>query len=197
MNRRANFVLVIWLTSLSLGMGQDAKGDTVFEGRPLSQWLKDLSSEKQAVHDKADKVLTAAGKNLLPALVKLINHGEMEVRVQVIDMIGVIGEEGKEAIPALVQALEDPAAQVRGAAAETLGSFGELAKDHVPTLIKMIKDEKKNGHSVRARIAKGLGAIGPDAKDAVNPLITILEIKESAKIIQVTICVPPLFRRGA
>jgi HEAT repeat protein len=91
----------------------------------------------------------------IPALIKGIQHGEVDVQVAAIAALRRIGlEHAKGAIPALVDALKPQVdVRVRRAAADLLGRFGGDARAAVPALRDRLGDEDSE---VRTRASEAL-----------------------------------------
>jgi HEAT repeat protein len=84
-----------------------------------------------------------------------------------------MGRDAAAAAPALAGVLESGDERERLNAALALGSVGSA--DSVPGLVKALKDREE---SVRDAAAQALGMIGPPAKEAVRPLLALLEVKD-------------------
>jgi protein-S-isoprenylcysteine O-methyltransferase Ste14 len=80
--------------------------------------------------------LAAFGEPAVDHFIPLLEHEDLEVRINAADMLGRIPSPA--AVPALVAALEDSAAHVRGRAAGALGAIG--SSDCVESLVALTDD---------------------------------------------------------
>jgi serine/threonine protein kinase/HEAT repeat protein len=84
-------------------------------------------------------------------------------------ILGRMGAMAKYAIPHLIPLLKDQNKNLRYCAANVLGNMGELA---IPHLIPLLKDRDKQ---LRNNAAWALGKIGKVAREAIPPLIPLLQ----------------------
>jgi HEAT repeat protein len=113
-----------------------------------------------------------AGKEAIPALIKLNGHENTNVRFQAIRALGKIGRPSASFTPEVVKLLEtDPAERIREISAEVLGMFGPaVAAEHprvVPALMQALKDES---WLVRRDAARSLGIMEALARPALVDL---------------------------
>jgi len=110
-----------------------------------------------------------------PALVKVLEDEEREVRLAAVRALGGIGPGAVEAVPALLKrelkdsALKSWDADIRQEAAEALGQIGPQA---VPALVEALEGEDGDARWIAA---SALGQMGPRAAEAVPALINVLK----------------------
>lgn len=146
--RSSCLVGVILTLHIGFTAGQEKK-ESVFEGKPINEWAKQLQSPE------AEKRLQAVQVFWDIAL----------------DSKARTNPEVKQAIPALIGALKDSDYRMRNAAARVLGYLGEDARAAVPALIVALKDKDQY---VRFSAMAALGGIGPEAKEAIPELVKLL-----------------------
>jgi HEAT repeat protein len=79
----------------------------------------------------------------IPLLARLVHHGELDFRLQILETIRTIGRPAAvQALPSVAWVLKiDQDGSVRAAAARVLGYFGELSRPAIPTLRRAMKDD--------------------------------------------------------
>ena len=159
------------------------KGD---RNRLLSQLEKAMKSNDNRDRHDAHWVLGHLGKEdpgtLVPILVKLLDHGRMETRLNAVKALGEVGSE--QAIPALAALIESGSArwardreepEVRQLAVSALGKIGGAA---VPELVKIVKNK---GSSLRVDAIRALSTLGDEK--AVVPLLDALKAQSSREVV--------------
>ncbi len=148
------------------------KREPAYQGKPLSHWLKLLRERPAPAHTIAFDPLREIGEPAAPALAKMLEDQDSQVRVKAAAALSFLGPKARAAVPALARALVDETIFVRVAAAVALGEIGPEAKDAVPALTKALdgKDPMMKGAA-----AKSLGMIGPPARAAVPALTLALK----------------------
>lgn len=159
------------------------KGD---RGRLLNQLEKAMKSKDNRDRHDAHWVLGHLGKEdpgtLVPLLVKLLDHGRMETRLNAVKALGEVGSE--QAIPALAALVESGSArwkrdreepEVRQLAVEALGKIGGAA---VPELVKIVQNK---GSSLRVDAIRALSTLGDEK--AVGPLLDALKAQSSREVV--------------
>ena len=159
------------------------KGD---RGRLLSQLEKAMKSKDNRDRHDAHWVLGHLGKEdpgtLVPLLVKLLDHGRMETRLNAVKALGEVGSE--QAIPALAALVESGSArwkrdreepEVRQLAVEALGKIGGAA---VQELVKIVQNK---GSSLRVDAIRALSTLGDEK--AVGPLLDALKAQSSREVV--------------
>lgn len=152
----------------------------------LSQLQKAIKSSDNRDRHNAHWVLGHLGKDdpdtIVPILVKLLEHGRTETRLNVVKALGEAGSE--DAIPALAVLIESGAArskrdreepEVRQLAVEALGKIGGNA---VPELVKIVENK---GSSLRVDAIRTLAVLG-DAK-VVEPLLDALREQSNRDVV--------------
>ena len=159
------------------------KGD---RKRLLNQLQKAIKSKDNRDRHNAHWVLGHLGKDdpgtVVPILVKLLDHGRMETRLNVVKALGEAGSE--EAIPALAALIESGSAkwkrdreepEVRQLAVEALGKIGGAA---VPELVKIVQNK---GSSLRVDAIRALAVLGDEK--VVEPLLDALKEQSSREVV--------------
>jgi HEAT repeat protein len=103
---------------------------------------------------------------VIPRLLKLVEHSDSNVRSSVADALGNIGED--QAISGLLKLVEDSNSHVRWRAAGALGNIGD--DQAIPGLLKLVED---SAFDVRRRAADALGKIGDER--AIPALLKLVE----------------------
>lgn len=152
----------------------------------LNQLQKAIKSSDNRDRHNAHWVLGHLGQDdpdtIVPLLVKLLEHGRTETRLNVVKALGEAGSEA--AIPALAALIESGAArserdreepEVRQLAVEALGKIGGAA---VPELVKIVENK---GSSLRVDAIRTLAVLG-DAK-VVEPLLDALREQSNRDVV--------------
>jgi HEAT repeat protein len=105
------------------------------------------------------------------ALIAALDDPTADVRGQVAETLGVVGE---PAVAALVRTLKKGTAEGRVGATTALQRMGPAAKPAVPQLIALLADGK-TAPEVRRGAATTLGTVGREAKDGVPALLDALK----------------------
>ena len=154
----------------------DAK-ETIYQGKPLSAWVEQLSDRSATARQEAAEALAKIGpsaKSALGPLVAALGDTDGVVR----DAAAVaLASFRKDAVGPLIAALKarDPA--VRRGAASALSFIGADARDAVGPLVTALKED--DDPDVLERVAYALGSLGPAAKDAVEPLAAVAVGKDA------------------
>ncbi len=107
------------------------------------------------------------GSSVAPALVKLLEDTDINVRRRVPDSLGKLGD--SSVAPALIKLLEDKDANVRQLAAQTLGQLGN--RSAVSNLKKLLNDTNTKD-KVQQAVVESLGQLGD--KSVTNKLVELL-----------------------
>ena len=153
--------------------------------RLLSQLQKAIKSSDNRDRHNAHWVLGHLGKDdpntIVPILVKLLEHGRTETRLNAVKALGEVGSE--DAIPALAVLIESGSAkwkrdreepEVRQLAVEALGKIGGTA---VPELVKIVENK---GSSLRVDAIRALAVLGDEK--VVEPLLDALKEQSSRDV---------------
>ncbi len=151
----------------------------------LKQLEKAIKSKDNRDRHDAHWVMANIGKSdpttMVPILIELLKHNQMETRLNAVKALGEIGSE--EAIPVLAALVESGSAkrkrdrekaEVRQLAVAALGKIGGKA---VPELVKITQNK---GSSLRVDAIRALSALGDEK--AVQPLLDALKEKSSREI---------------
>jgi len=109
------------------------------------------------------------------AMVKMLPaEKELDVRIELITSIQLLGEKSPAVVAGLGALLSDPDDEIRRRATRTLGSFGTAAAPVAEALLKVAKSDKAKDVSVDAVYAFG-SAIGPDElKKRLKDMLALL-----------------------
>ena len=153
--------------------------------RLLSQLQKAIKSSDNRDRHNAHWVLGHLGKDdpntIVPILVKLLEHGRMETRLNAVKALGEVGSE--DAIPALAALIESGSAkwkrdreepEVRQLSVQALGKIGGAA---VPELVKIVENK---GSSLRVDAIRALAVLGDEK--VVEPLLNALKEQSSRDV---------------
>ena len=153
--------------------------------RLLNQLQKAIKSSDNRDRHNAHWVLGHLGKDdpntIVPILVKLLEHGRTETRMNAVKALGEVGSE--DAIPTLAALIESGSAkwkrdreepEVRQLAVEALGKIGGAA---VPELVKIVQNK---GSSLRVDAIRTLAVLGDEK--VVEPLLDALKEQSSRDV---------------
>jgi len=114
------------------------------------------------------------GQEVVPSLIELLSHDQVDVRVRAADTLGDLGLQAKSSLSALFDKMSDQDDKVRHHAAEAMGTIAPDDDTAVEPLTKALTDEVD---LVRRNAALSLARIGRHATQAV-PALT-LALKDS------------------
>lgn len=77
----------------------------------------------------------------IPALIKVVGHGDDELRIAVMRTLLAIGNAGAEGVPYMIPNFKSPNRRVRLHTVRTLGDFGVLAKDAAEAIRKVAHED--------------------------------------------------------
>ncbi len=153
--------------------------------RLLNQLQKAIKSSDNRDRHNAHWILGHLGKDdpntIVPILVKLLEHGRTETRLNTVKALGEVGSE--DAIPALAAIIESGSAkwkrdreepEVRQLAVAALGKIGGAA---VPELVKIVQNK---GSSLRVDAIRTLAVLGDEK--VVEPLLEALQEQSSRDV---------------
>lgn len=107
----------------------------------------------------------------------LDSEKDLDLRIELVTSLGLLGEKSGAVIDALVKLLNDPEDELRRRAARTLGTFGAAAAPAADALLKAAAGEKVKDIRVDAVRAFG-SALGPSLKGRVKDLLAILKDRD-------------------
>ncbi len=169
---------VCWLALCGGSTCRAEETDPEVEGKPLSQWVKQLRSDNRGLQLRAARALATAPADLRPAIVPLVipvlrseRENDKFVAAQV---LGEYGPMARRAVPDLLPMLEGTQAERNRAAAAK--SLGQILKDAKPDAevekatqaLMAVFDDKYS--DVRREAVTACGTIGPAAKSCI-PLL--------------------------
>lgn len=181
-------IVGVVVTSL-LRRGDDRRGpqstprdEATFQGRPTSDWARQLRDKDPRTREEAVKALTNIGSAAVPILSAALRDGDLEARAGAVSALHRIGYARLAAdggadpsiSGALAAALEDQHASIRLAAVRALR---ELGVTDLPALVRRLTDPDQE---VREWVAGSLKDLGPRSTQAVEPLIDLLGFYFSA-----------------
>lgn len=114
--------------------------------------------------------LGSVAKETVPALTKLLGHGDAAVRGHAAKALGAIGPSSAPALAALTKSLGDSDATVRAYAAYAVGQLGDEAKSAGAALARALADTDP---LVRRQALKAVRAIRPDP-EVMAPALTAM-----------------------
>jgi len=156
------------------------------DGRPLTDWVREVETGGASKTQVANQVLYAAGPRIIPDLSRLLlrreypliarlpsawipqavgirYHDRVALKANATWVISVIAfqnpncPESGAAVPALITALSSGSELVRWTSAQSLAAVGTAASNAIPKLIALTTDESS---SVRMSAVEALGRIG-------------------------------------
>jgi HEAT repeat protein len=102
---------------------------------------------------------------------------ELDIRVELVVSIGLLGEKSAAVIAALVKLLNDSEEELRRRSARTLGTFGTAASAAADALLKVARSESVK--DIRVDAVRAFGSVlGPALKGRVKDLLTVLNDRE-------------------
>jgi len=144
-------------------LAQQAKGTSVFQGRPLEYWVAQATAEG----GPSDLDATVA------ALHEAVLSDDPNAKRDAADALAALGPKAKAALPALLSQFGHEFPWVRESCQAAAGSMG---KEAVPALIEVFEN---NTGGPRIRAAFVLGGIGADAKPAVPVILRVMKTESS------------------
>ena len=108
----------------------------------------------------------------IPGLMECLNDGTLQIVVEALGELGLLGLEASVAIPSVLEKARDPMVAVRCAALECLGSIGADRQEVRQFLFEALRDTEGR---TRAAAAIGLWKAGPRAALAAARLRLLVE----------------------
>lgn len=135
--------LLVCIAILSIGCSK--KEEVVYQGKPLSAWMKMLEDPNPSTRFAAILAVGKIGpeaREAIPVLVETIRQTRNHDKRLLIASNEALLAMGKEIVPTMVSLLKDEDWEMRRGAAWILGKVGPDAKDAVPALTKALSDPK-------------------------------------------------------
>jgi HEAT repeat protein len=123
-------------------------------------------------------------KVVVPVFVAALKEAtDSATRLSALQALAPMGkdlEKDKDTIAAILETVKDADAQVKKAALTTIGKLGPAigptgAKQIMPTVLELLEDKESSN---RDQALDTIAGLGPLAKDAIPPLITMMERKD-------------------
>jgi HEAT repeat protein len=165
--------------------------EPVLAGRPLDQWIKDLTHEDALVREEAVEVLAAAGpaaREAAAVLEKMTREGPQRLRLRAALALGRIAGKNGPAVELLAQGLR--LARTADARIQALAALQPLSADAGPAVPAILEWVDAPELGVRTQALSVLGAIG---KAAVPAVLEELEHKEARRRRRAALAVGYLF----
>jgi len=160
--------LLLCVAILSIGCSKK-KEKVVYQGKPLSEWMKMLEEPNPATKYAAVNAVGKMGpeaREAIPLLVETIRQTRNRDKKLLLACNYALLAMGKEIVPAMITLLKDDVWEMRRGAAWILGKLGPEAKDAVPALTEALNDSNPE---VRTRAAAALKKIKGGNAESVNP----------------------------
>jgi HEAT repeat protein len=169
-------LVVVALSSLPL---KAADPDPVYDGKRLSEWVKQLKSKKEADRERAGEAiasLAVESRAVVPALLESVSDGKETNQSAVTALIRI----GPDAVPAVTAALWDDDVDKRRTALLVLGEMGSRARSATGAVLVALRDSDPWNRACAVRTLGSLGS--PTAIPALLPLLDQddRELRESA-----------------
>jgi len=162
-------LLVCLLTILLISGCSKKKEEVIYQGKPLSEWMKMLNDEKPHTKLEAVRAIKEIGpgaREAIPDLIELIRITRNHDKRFLFETVNALLAMGKEIVPHMISLLKDDNWEMRRGSAWTLGKLGPEAKDAVPALTEALNDTNVN---VRAKASWALKQIKGEAVAPAKP----------------------------
>jgi HEAT repeat protein len=147
-------------------------------GKTLELWRQTLKAPDPSLRWQAAEALGQLGQRhprlVVRALGRAVADDDLDVRLQAVAALAVLGQHAEPAVPALGTALQDKDSDLRRQAALALAGVGPSAEETVAVLGRTLHDPNAN---VRLAALGALQAIGPDAARVTDDLLAGLKDK--------------------
>ncbi len=151
--------LVLLVCAALLSIGCNRKQEVIYQGKPLSGWIKMLEGTNPGEKFAAIKAIAEIGPHAapaIPALVETIRVTRNRDKKMLLACNYALLGMGKEIVPYMISLLKDDDWEMRRGAAWILGKVGPDAKDAVPALTEALNDTNA---AVRMKAAEALKKI--------------------------------------
>ena len=148
----------------------------VYQGKTLSDWVRDLYSTNQPVREAAHDAFTAMGADASPAIPSLaaILHTSRMPNAAVWALAHI----GPNALPTLINALTNGNTAARVEAAGVIGVLRDAAEEAVPAIVECLRHEDR---FVRANAIAALQSI-PKHTEVAVPALTVCLTDDEAML---------------
>jgi len=166
MIKKRCLVLLVCMVILSIGCSR--KEEVVYQGKPLSEWIKMLEEPSPATKYAAINALGKIGpeaREAIPLLVETIRQTRNHDKRILLACNYALLAMGKEIVPGMISLLKDDDWEMRRGAAWILGKVGPEAKDAVPALTEALNDSNP---AVRTKAAEALKKVKGGYKESVD-----------------------------
>jgi len=160
--------LALLVCTAILSIGCTKKEEVVYQGKPLSEWMKMLEDTNPSTKSSAINAVGKIGpeaREAIPLLVETIrqtrNHDKRILHACNYALLAM----GKEIVPSMISLLKDDDWEMRRGAAWILGKVGPEAKDAVPALTEALNDSNP---AVRTNAAEALKKVKGGNAESVN-----------------------------
>jgi HEAT repeat protein len=153
-------VLLVCMAIVSIGCNR--KEEAVYQGKPLSQWMKLLEDTNPITRLAAIHAVGKIGPDAsaaIPVLVDTIRQTRNHDRRILVACNNALLEMGQEIVPYIIPLLKDDDWEMRRGGAWLLGKVGPDAKDAVPALTEALNDTNA---AVRMKAAEAIKKIVGD-----------------------------------
>lgn len=159
------FALAVVVVAVSALLGWEIFRfrEPVYQGRPLSFWLKDDPPWREPVegHPKiADEAVRHLGTNAIPTLLRMLRAKDSALKVELLHLAQR---------QHFIKITDTPADQLNYTAAKAFEVLGAEAQSAVPALVEIANQKISQDSQLNAIDA--MGSIGPAAKEAVPSLL--------------------------
>jgi HEAT repeat protein len=151
-----------------LSIGCSRKDEVVYQGKPLSEWIKMLEEPNPAAKYAAINAVGKIGpeaRDAIPLLVETIRQTRNRDKRLLLACNYALLAMGKEIVPGMISLLKDDDWEMRRGAAWILGKVGPEAKDAVPALTEALNDSNS---AVRKFAAEALKKVKGKDAESVN-----------------------------
>ena len=151
--------LVLLICAALLSIGCSRKKEVIYQGKPLSAWIKMLEGTNPGEKFAAIKAIGEIGPKAAPAipvLVETIRETRNADKKMLLACNYALLGMGKEIVPYMISLLKDDDWEMRRGGAWMLGRLGPDARDAVPALTEALNDTNA---AVRMKAAEAIKKI--------------------------------------
>jgi HEAT repeat protein len=161
-------IALLALLALLAPSAKAADPDPTYDGKRLSEWVKQLKSKKEADRQAAEEALAslaAESRRVVPTLLEAVVDGAGTNQ----SAVSVLMRIGPAAVPGILPALGDEDADKRYVALVVLGRMGARARSAAGAVIVALGDRDPQNRVTAARTLGRLGS--PSAIPGLLPLL--------------------------